>query len=80
VAAEYRLTAGLAALTERILRRGRGESAWAEPGDPLKGRPVSELRHIARSTTAQCRTGIDTTDSTPAEVAGRILALSGWTG
>jgi adenylylsulfate kinase-like enzyme len=80
-AAEYRLTAGLAALTERILRRGRGESEWAEPGDPLKGRPVSELHRVARSTAAAAdRSGIDTTGRTPAEMADLIVARSGWPG
>ncbi|NEB58865.1 hypothetical protein G3I61_03770 [Streptomyces diastaticus] len=33
-------------LTERIICRGRGGS-WAQPGDPLRGRPVARLLHVA---------------------------------
>ncbi len=34
-----RLHAGPGTLTGRILRRGRGEGTWHQPGDPLLGRP-----------------------------------------
>jgi adenylylsulfate kinase-like enzyme len=41
-----RLHATPAELTSRILRRGAGHG-WAQPGDPLAGRPAARLRDIA---------------------------------
>jgi hypothetical protein len=49
-----RLCAGVDELTARILRRGRGEN-WAQPGDPLLGRPESELRAIASAAAVESR-------------------------
>jgi broad-specificity NMP kinase len=42
-----RLEAGPEELTRRIMQRGQGGS-WAQPGDPLKGRPADHLAAVAR--------------------------------
>lgn len=71
------LAAGPDALTERVLRRGRGiGSGSGLPGDELRGQPVALLRRIAeqaaRTDTATVDLTVDTDGRTPEEVAGEI--------
>jgi hypothetical protein len=69
------------ALTDRITRRGRGEG-WPQPGDPLIGRSVTELRRIADRAVADAdaleRTAIgdrvDTSGRAVEAIANDILA------
>ncbi|QUQ67250.1 AAA family ATPase [Kutzneria sp. CA-103260] len=73
-----RLHAGVDELTARILRRGRGES-WAQPGDPLLGRPESELRAVAAAAAVESKTltlgqRIDTDGRTVDELADALVA------
>ncbi len=49
-----RLRVGDAELARRILSRGEGGS-WAEPGDPLRGRPRAELLAVADEASAAAR-------------------------
>ncbi|MEU5638285.1 hypothetical protein [Streptomyces milbemycinicus] len=46
-----RLHAGREELVRRILSRGQGGS-WAQPGDPLKGRPTARLLQVADAAAA----------------------------
>lgn len=76
-----RLHAGPTQLTERILRRGRGGGSWPQPGDPLLGRPETELRRLAAEAARDAPlTGdsIETDGRSVEEVAGLILARTGW--
>jgi hypothetical protein len=70
----YRLHAEPATLTERIMLRGRGHG-WAEPGDPLTGKPIEHLERIAhQAAAAQSHVGtrIDTDGRMPDEIAAAI--------
>jgi adenylylsulfate kinase-like enzyme len=84
-----RLHAGSDELTRRILRRGQGGGSWAQPGDPLIGRPEAELRRIAAEAVAIAtrteRAGpaelrIDTEGRTVAEAADLVVAQLRWPG
>jgi adenylylsulfate kinase-like enzyme len=84
-----RLHAGPDELTRRILRRGQGAGSWAQPGDPLVGRPVAELRRIAAQAVAMAnsreRAGpgelrIDTEGRTVAQAADLVVAQLRWPG
>jgi adenylylsulfate kinase-like enzyme len=84
-----RLHAGPGELTRRILRRGQGGGSWAEPGDPLIGKPVAELRRTAAEATATAdRTEraepgelrIDTDGRTVQEAADLLVAQLRWPG
>jgi adenylylsulfate kinase-like enzyme len=84
-----RLHAGAGELTRRILRRGQGDGSWPQPGDPLIGKPVAELRRIAAEAAATAdrteRAGpgelrIDTERRTAAEAADLVLAQLRWPG
>jgi hypothetical protein len=66
--------------------RGRGEG-WAQPGDPLRGRPAAHLSHAADLAAAQAdaleRAGtgdlrIDTDGRTVEEITEAILARTSW--
>ncbi|WP_405655745.1 AAA family ATPase [Streptomyces sp. RK9] len=83
-----RLHAGREELTRRILRRGQG-LGWAQPGDPLRGRPTAELLRVAGQAAAvageSARAGIggshvDTDGATVAEVADAVAATADWPG
>lgn len=74
-----RLHASVSELTTRILRRGRGEN-WAQPGDPLLGRPESELRAIASAAAVESRSlavghPVDTDGRTVADLADTVLSF-----
>jgi adenylylsulfate kinase-like enzyme len=84
-----RLHAGSGELTRRILRRGQGGGSWAQPGDPLIGKPEAELRRIAAEAAATAdrteRAGpgelrIDTDGCTAAEAADLVVAQLRWPG
>jgi adenylylsulfate kinase-like enzyme len=81
-----RLTAGPAELARRIMRRGRGEGSWGEPGDPLLGQAPAELRRIAEQAAATADRAehadlcVDTDGRTPAEAADLIVAQLRWPG
>jgi broad-specificity NMP kinase len=81
-----RLHAGRDELTHRIMLRGQGGS-WAQPGDPLKGRPAEHLASAADQAAADAaaleRAGIgdvriDTEQRTVEEVVDAIIAETGW--
>lgn len=81
-----RLHAGRDELTRRITLRGQGGS-WAQPGDPLKGRPAAHLSSVAEEAVAHAAVleraavgdvRIDTDDRTAEEVADAIVAATGW--
>ncbi|ARX81660.1 hypothetical protein SMD44_01058 [Streptomyces alboflavus] len=83
-----RLHAGREELTRRILRRGQG-LGWAQPGDPLRGRPTAELLRVAGQAAAVAgelaRAGIggahvDTDGATVTEVADAVAAAADWPG
>ena len=76
-----RLHAGPAELAHRISRRGQGLNSWAQPGDPLLGKPEAHLRLAAAESAAEAETlersnlgdlRIDTDGRTVSEVAGLI--------
>lgn len=76
-----RLHAGPAELARRITRRGQGLNSWAQPGDPLLGKPEAQLRLAAAESTAEAETlersnlgdlRIDTDGRTVPEVADLI--------
>lgn len=80
-----RLHAGRDEVTRRIMLRGQGGS-WAQPGDPLKGRPVEYLLDVANRAAAEAelleRSGlgdlsIDTGSRTVEESVEAIVALMG---
>jgi len=73
-------------LARRIRLRGRGEG-WAQPGDPLRGRPAAHLSHVADLAAARAdaleRAGIgdlrvDTDGRTVEEITEAILARTSW--
>jgi hypothetical protein len=77
-----RLHAGRQHLTERIMSRGQGGS-WAQPGDPLRGQPVTRLLHVADQAVASAAgpehagigdLRIDTDGHTVEQVADAITA------
>lgn len=80
-----RLHAGRDQLTERILMRREGGS-WHQPGDPLRGQPISELLTIAGAAIADAEAlersaigfRVDTDGRTVEEVADAILAETRW--
>lgn len=81
-----RLHAGSAALTERIRQRRTGGS-WHQPGDPLRGQPVSYLRRVAESAVVEAEAlerielgdlRIDTDGVESGAVADRVIARTGW--
>jgi broad-specificity NMP kinase len=81
-----RLHAGPDELLRRIVRRGQG-GGWAQPGDPLKGRPAAYLSSVAERATADAEAldraavgdlRIDTDGRTVAQVADAIVAATGW--
>ncbi|HYN92887.1 MAG TPA: hypothetical protein VES42_03455 [Pilimelia sp.] len=81
-----RLHAGREELTRRIVLRGQGAS-WAQPGDPLIGRPAAHLSTVVDHAVADAaeldRTAVgavrvDTDNRTPEEVADAIVARTGW--
>jgi hypothetical protein len=82
-----RLHAGRAELTRRILLRGRGMS-WHQPGDPLLGQPTAVLRQVAAAAAdadaleraAAGGLWICTDGRTVAELAGAVIATTGWPG
>ena len=76
-----RLHAGPAELARRITRRGQGLNSWAQPGDPLLGKPEARLRLAAAQSAAEAETlersnlgdlRIDTDGQTIPEVADLI--------
>lgn len=77
-----RLRAGAAQLTERIMMRGRGETAtWGLAGDDLTGQPAERLRHVPARAAAEAealdRSGIgdlcvDTDHRAVADIADEI--------
>ncbi|MEO3753848.1 hypothetical protein [Streptomyces sp. B6B3] len=82
-----RLHAGPDQLTHRILLRGRGEGSWAQPGDPLLGRPTADLRRVAELAAADAAAldraalgdlRVETDARTVEETAEAILAAAGW--
>jgi hypothetical protein len=76
-----RLHAGPTQLSERILRRGRGGGSWPQPGDPLLGRPETDLQRLAAEAARDAPlTGdsIETDGRSVEEVADLILARTGW--
>ncbi|MEV6611542.1 AAA family ATPase [Kutzneria sp. NPDC051319] len=76
-----RLHAGPGRLMERIMLRGRGQG-WAQPGDPLLGRPIAYLRQVADRAAAEAdaleRVGlgrrVDAGPRTVEQVADAVLA------
>ncbi|MCF0083199.1 hypothetical protein LZ269_38610 [Streptomyces lomondensis] len=77
-----RLHAGRQHLTERIMSRGQGGS-WLQPGDPLRGRSVTRLLHVADRAVASAAAledagigdlRIDTDGHTVEQVADAITA------
>ncbi|MFC0531816.1 hypothetical protein [Phytohabitans kaempferiae] len=81
-----RLHAGRDELTRRVMLRGRG-GAWAQPGDPLRGRPAERLSAAADQAAAEAEileraavggVRVDTDRRTVAEVADAIVAETGW--
>lgn len=81
-----RLHATPDALTERVLRRGRGEGGWHQPGDPLRGRPEAHLRAVAIQAAQDAQAlenagvgeRVDTDNRTIAEVADALHASMNW--
>jgi predicted ABC-type ATPase len=83
-----RLHSGPAELRRRIMTRGQGGS-WPQPGDPLRGQPVSYLSRVADQTAADAQVlehtaldalRIDTTERTAGEAADLIATMTGWPG
>jgi hypothetical protein len=83
-----RLHAGPAELKRRIATRGDGGS-WAQPGDPLRGRPAAYLSQVAEQAAADAQAldrasldaiRIDTDGHTAAQAADLIAAAAGWPG
>jgi broad-specificity NMP kinase len=83
-----RLHAGRGPLTQRIMLRGRG-GGWAQPGDPLKGRPTAHLLRVAGRAAADADTleraavgdlRVETDGRTVEEIADAIVARTGWPG
>lgn len=80
-----RLHAGRDRLTERILQRGQGRG-WRQPGDPLRGRPSTELLRVAEDAATEAAAlerssiglRIDTDGRTVEDLADSVLAQSGW--
>ncbi|MDX3225616.1 hypothetical protein [Streptomyces sp. ME19-01-6] len=79
-----RLHAGREQLTRRILSRRDGGS-WAQPGDPLKGRPTARLLQVADAATADAEAldraalgdlRVDTDGCTVEEVAEAVAAAA----
>ncbi len=84
-----RLHAGPDELTRRILLRGRGGGSWAQPGDPLSGRPTAHLLRVADRATADAAAleraalgdlRVDTAARTAEEAAEAVLVATGWSG
>lgn len=82
-----RLHAGRDHLTRRIMLRGQG-GGWSQPGDPLRGQPVTHLLRIIDQAVADADAlesaaiglRIDTDRRTVEEAADVIVAQSGWPG
>lgn len=83
-----RLRAGLAELRRRIVTRGEGGS-WAQPGDPLRGKPTGYLSQVAEQAAADAQAldriyldaiRIDTDGYTADEAADLTAAATGWPG
>nr|SBO91215.1 hypothetical protein BN4615_P729 [Nonomuraea gerenzanensis] len=83
-----RLHAGREELTRRIVRRGQG-GAWAQPGDPLLGRPRAYLLQVADEAVAaaaaleQAALGdlrVPTDGRTAEQVTEAVLERVGWLG
>ncbi|NGN65614.1 AAA family ATPase [Streptomyces sp. A7024] len=81
----YRLHAEREHLTERIMSRREGGS-WAQPGDPLRGKSVAHLRHVADEAVSSAAAleaagigdlRIDTDARTVQETADTIAAHAG---
>lgn len=81
-----RLHAGPGELARRIARRGQGHG-WDQPGDPLRGQSPARLARIAAGAAAAdaaldrggpgaVRVGTD--GRTAGQVAGEIIARTGW--
>jgi adenylylsulfate kinase-like enzyme len=72
-------------LTRRILSRRDG-GGWAQPGDPLRGRPVEELLRVADRAIADARSleghdlglRIDIDDLAVDDAADTVLRLTQW--
>ena len=70
------------------MTRGEGGS-WPQPGDPLRGQPVSYLSRVAEQAAADARAfdrtpldalRIDTDGHTAGQAAGLTAAAAGWPG
>jgi adenylylsulfate kinase-like enzyme len=76
-----RLRAHQPELTRRILSRRDGGS-WAQPGDPLRGRPIEDLLEVAANAARREHTDvglrIDVDGLTVDQAADSILARTGW--
>ncbi|MFB9240052.1 hypothetical protein ACFFWC_31770 [Plantactinospora siamensis] len=83
-----RLHAGRTALTDRILARGAGRGSWAQPGDPLLGRPPSYLRRLAGEAAHAAEAlepaglghRVDTDGRTVEQVVDAVVTDLGWPG
>ncbi|WP_436529289.1 hypothetical protein [Actinoplanes sp. HUAS TT8] len=73
-------------LTDRILRRGRGEGGWNQPGDPLLGRSPAYLHQVAEQAARDAHAleaagvgdRVDTDGRSIAEVADALHASMNW--
>jgi hypothetical protein len=80
-----RLHANRAELARRILSRGEGGS-WAQPGDPLSGRPIEDLLEVTDRVVADAqileRQGhglrIEVDDLAIEEAADAVLTRAAW--
>lgn len=80
-----RLDASPAELTERVISRRDGGS-WAQPGDPLRGRPMEELRTVAATAIARAAAleaagfgvPVATDGLAPDTAAAAVLERTGW--